>query len=192
MTFNFPVMRSRYQLVHASLGSCELVIYNDPDAKGISARVFPQGMEQVWYLPASEGAKDTEEVLSWLILQGFVSMTDSKTGVQTPPMVALTGHFHVMEYCQLVVLDKKEAHDGYQTVYTVTLLWPMRDDTITVRFTLASSMWMSYISEIYPGCKIHRSELAYHEWLEARAQSALAKRNETLSLARQAAKDARI
>ena len=40
------------------------------------------------------------------------------------------------------------------------------------------------LSQIYPGAKIHKSEVDYHEWLEAKNASAVDKRRATMEAAR--------
>jgi len=171
--FIFPIGRSRYQCIHRTYGSCVLITNNDPKSEGVSARVFPQDMSVGWwYLPASRG-KDTDGVLQWL------SDNDMETMLSAMP-----GVFRTQEHTQLVVRSLDKSFVEFENHYTVELWHPATDRSWTKEFSIPTQWWMTLLSQIYPGAKIHKSEVDYHEWLEAKNASAVDKRRATMEAAR--------
>jgi len=164
MDFTFPTGRARFVCLHNVLGPCELLTWNVPENKGISARVFPKDIQHgAWYKPASEGAT-SEDVLQWL--------EDNDMSTQ---LMSVTGTFHIMEYTQFILLSNKHTYDGEMNQFEIQIKWPIYDTTFTKSFKLSTMWWMTALSVLFPGCQLHRDEVAYHEWLKARNESRVEK-----------------
>tara|TARA_R100000458_G_C8258039_1_gene233901 strand:+ start:658 stop:1149 length:492 start_codon:yes stop_codon:yes gene_type:complete len=159
--------------LHESYGSCILITNNDPTTDGVSARVFPQDMSVGWwYLPASKGL-DSDGVLKWLSDNAMETMLSEVPGV-----------FSTQEYTQLVIMSKKNSYVDYENHYSIDLFHPQTDRTWTKEFTLPTQWWMTLLSQLYPGCKLHKSMAEYHRWREAKAAAAVDKRRATIEASR--------
>jgi len=182
MDFTFPIGRARYQCMHETHGSCVLITNNDPESNGVSVRVFPQNMSVGWwYAPATKGF-DSEAALQWLSENSVMDVNP----VHGDPMLAtLPGVFTTQEWTQLIILnDVKPSPEGLNYCYEITLRHPATDQTFTRKFTISTQWWMTLLTELYPGSKIHRSEVEYLQWKKDKAMSAVEKRRKTLAEAK--------